>query len=305
MPCDNSDISIIADNGSFKKKDANGITLAANNMYPLDMKMTFDALNTPLTLEAKTAGAVVTFKASKDEAAKDIEYSTDGGTTWTSGNTGGDGVSVTLTNVGDKVMFRGTNDTYCVGAQYNNILCSADCYVYGNIMSLIDKDNFATNKELTATNTFLGLFKGNTYIYNHAIKTLELPATKLQVGCYNQMFYGCKALTTAPELPATTLTNSCYRQMFQHCTALQKAPKLPATSLPFHCYNQMFSDCTNLNEAWVKAAYTSQDEVCYNMFYGCAKNGDQLHTLEKNVSGWNGAGRDHRGNFTADGDWTD
>ena len=69
-------------------------------------------LKTPLTLEAAVAGAKVTFKADKADVEKDIEYSTDGGATWTSGNTGGSGVEVTLTNIGDKVMFRGDNSQY-------------------------------------------------------------------------------------------------------------------------------------------------------------------------------------------------
>ena len=312
MPCNNSDISIIADNGSFKKKDANGITLAANNMYPFDMKMTFDALNTPLTLEAAVAGAKVTFKVGDYPEPKDIEYSTDGGATWKAGNTGGDGVEVTLQNVGDKVMFRGNNSYYSkkegnTTPSQNTISCTADCYVYGNIMSLISKDNFATLKQLTETWTFNRLFFNNTHLKNHpnAAYTLELPATtltdycyrglfwgctslvtppalpatELQQSCYIFMFDGCSSLTTAPELPATTLAESCYQSMFTRCTSLETTPKLAATELAKDCYLYMFDGCTSLKEVWVKANYKADNGECTDMFKDCTNaTTNKFHT---------------------------
>ena len=270
-------------------------------------------LKTPLTLEAAMAGAKVTFKADKANVAKDIEYSTDGGATWTSGNTGGSGVEVTLTNIGDNVMFRGNNIQYGKDngsnpPSYNTISCTADCYVYGNIMSLIDKTGFATNKVLpTGTYTFYNLFKDNTYLKNHpdAAYTLELPATTLKEYCYRSMFSGCKALVTPPVLPATKLENSCYnamfrscssmvtppalpatelknncyQSMFDNCKSLETTPRLPATELKKGCYYSMFEGCTSLKEAWVKANVKVADYECYNMFYGCTNaSTSQFHT---------------------------
>ena len=88
----------------------------------------------PLTFEAKTAGAVVSFGRYYPDwpqpATVTIEYSKNGGewTTYTS--------SITLDNVGDKVSFRGDNTKY----NPNMFYCSDTCYIYGNIMSLINKD---------------------------------------------------------------------------------------------------------------------------------------------------------------------
>ena len=233
-----------------------------------------EMLTTPLTFEAKTAGAVITFKENHAAtgSAKDIEYSTDGGTTWTAGNTGGTGVSVTLTNVGDKVMFRGTNATYCVvgvGNYNNRFSCTEDCYIYGNIMSLINKDNFATNKEFTEKNALSHMFYNNTHIINHDTKTLELPATTLTQGCYWEMFDGCTGLTTAPKLPATTLADGCYQQMFEKCTALAAAPELPATTLKGACYYEMFVGCTALTTAPALPATTLAVRCYSEMFEGC------------------------------------
>ena len=223
----------------------------------------------PLTFEAKTAGAVVTFIASNVAIAKDIEYSTDGGATWTAGNTKNPGVSVTLTNVGDKVMFRGTNDSYADASYYNKFTCSADCYVYGNVMSLINKDNYATNKELTATYAFRYLFVNNDKIFSHDTKTLELPATTLTSDCYRYMFEHCTALTTAPELPATTLADNCYLAMFRYCDALTTAPALPATEMKNGCYSFMFSSCTALTTAPNLPATTLANSCYYRMFESC------------------------------------
>ena len=280
-------------------------------------------LKTPLTLEAAVAGAKVTFKADNANVAKDIEYSTDGGATWTSGNTGGSGVEVTLANIGDKVMFRGDNSQYGYDngtsqATHNSISCTADCYVYGNIMSLIDKTGFATNKVLpTGTYTFYNLFKDNTYLKNHpnAAYTLELPATTLKEYCYRSMFSGCKALVTPPVLPATKLENSCYstmfrscssmvtppalpatelknncyQSMFDNCTSLETTPRLPATELKNGCYYSMFEGCTSLKEAWVKANVKVADYECYNMFYGCTNaSTSQFHTGDSKAN-WTAA----------------
>ena len=62
-------------------------------------------LETPLTFEAAEAGAQVTFNIFTTVATNEVQYSTDGEhwSTYTSGT------AITLTNVGDKVMFRGTN----------------------------------------------------------------------------------------------------------------------------------------------------------------------------------------------------
>ena len=71
----------------------------------------------------------------------------------------------------------------------------------------------------------------------------ELPATKLAVSCYRQMFAGCKELTDIQGfvLPATTLEPECYFSMFYQCSSLTNSPVLPALTLVESCYETMFS----------------------------------------------------------------
>ena len=247
--------------------EKSGITLDNGKYYGFTVSM--DAAPTPfsepLTFEAKEAGATVTFTAGTS-ATNPIEYSTDG-ITWK--NFSG---SINLDNVGDKVSFRGDNAAYgSYSSSYSSLFsCTAGCYVYGNIMSLINSTGFATDTKLTAAYTFAFLFYGVNQIYSHPSKQLELPATDLTFSCYARMFLGCTKLTTAPELPATTLAAGVYSMMFYGCESLTKAPTtLPATSLTSRCYEQMFYSCTSLTTAPTLLATTLDYLSCSSMFAEC------------------------------------
>lgn len=129
--------------------------------------------------------------------------------------------------------------------------------VYGNIMSLLYGDNFASQTTLfNNAGIVLGrLFHNSTNLIN--AKNLILPATTLTTRCYSYpsyklqdyiggMFYGCSSLVSAPELPATTLAQRCYESMFYGCSSLISAPELPATTLTNNCYKEMFYGCSSL-----------------------------------------------------------
>ena len=222
----------------------------------------------PLTFEAMEAGATVKFKLySFIIGSGKVQYSIDEGDTWQ------DYTSeqlITLNNVGDMVQFKSTNITYYATDHYtsnsSSFTVSGNCYVYGNILSLV---NF--NKTLSGYDpTFYGLFYNCSTLHNHPINKLLLPATTLVESCYAFMFYGCTSLTQAPELPATELQESCYDQMFCKCTSLTTAPNLPATTLAKECYYYMFSECTNLTQAPTSLPATEMKESCYSgMFSEC------------------------------------
>ena len=217
----------------------------------------FDPYATPLTFQAMAAGVHITVPPNVWE----MYYSLNGGE-WTR-IIGG---SVYAENVGDKISFRGWNSSL----ENSYFDCSGDFSIYGNIMSLLDGDDYPTATTITATNAFLKLFKGNFSMYNHPFKKLVLPATTLSEGCYRSMFEECFNLTSAPELPATTLAASCYERMFSLCRNLTTPPKeLPATTLQTACCKEMFSDCHELTSA-PKLPATTLAESCYKrMFYQC------------------------------------
>ena len=195
----------------------------------------------PLTIEAITAGTIQVAQPKEG-----MQYSLNGGAK----------TAVTtdeiVLNAGDKVAFYGNGTTITsYGASSpsdcTQITGSGDgftCKVYGNIMSLVDEEGFATAKTLSGDYNFRYLFNNNTTLTDAS--GLLLPATQLAERCYQQMFMGCNALTAAPELPATQLAELCYYLMFMDCTALTASPVLPAETLVSNCYRQMFANCSKL-----------------------------------------------------------
>ncbi len=257
----------VADSGTFIGSNKAG--WASNSASGIPSGWTLADSSLPLTFKALEAGAQVNFTLSSGVTGP-VQYSTDG-STWTDYVSG---TPITLTNVGDIVMFRGDNAGYYVAANdRSNFKCSAPCSVYGNIMSLVSSTDFATATTLTADRAFSNLFQDNAYLRSDASKALVLPATTLADGCYRSMFQDCTSLSSAPALPATTLAESCYAFMFNDCTGLKSAPALPATTLAKNCYAYMFNYCRSLNDITCAATDISATECTLSWLDGVADSG--------------------------------
>lgn len=170
---------------------------------------------------------------------------------------------------GDKIWIC-ANGLNTIGGSLT-IKCNSDSYVYGNIMSLVKKDNYGSETELNKDSYFKQLFYENKYITNHPSEKLILPATTLTKDCYYEMFKGCSKLVTAPELPAKTMTEGCYHGMFDECSSLTRAPELPATTLANDCYCRMFANCSSLVSAPELPATQMKPMCYYCMFLNCSK----------------------------------
>ena len=192
-----------------------------------------------------------------------VQYSLDGGETWTSL---AEGKTVMLAHKGDKALLRGDNpkgfskDWY----QYSYFKMTGKVAASGSVMSLIDGTGLST--EIPDSSSLFGLFKDCKSL----TQAPELSATTLTKSCYDAMFSGCTSLTQAPALPATTLADYCYMDMFSGCTSLTQAPELPATTLTGYCYYEMFSGCTSLTQAPELPATTLATHCYYLMFSECA-----------------------------------
>ena len=238
---------------------------------------------TPLTFEAKADGFTVMLTSDLSPLPS-LQYRIDDGA-WTTYTCNAATPSV---NTGHTISFRGNNTGffYFDGVslpQLSNFSCSHDCYLYGNVMSLLSADGYTAATSVGAA-SFLGLFQYNYHIYSHDTKELVLPATMLADGCYSAMFYGCDALTRAPELPATTLASSCYLSMFVNCKALTRAPELPATTLADHCYESMFYGCSSLNSITCLATDITASDCTNNWLDGVAATG--TFTAHDSSVGW-------------------
>jgi hypothetical protein len=241
--------------------------MQAGKFYCPTFSMTFAANACPLTFEAIASGTI----SFKNNASGSVYYSIDGGgrVEIQSGSTG---TTPTLT-AGQKVCFYGDNSTYA--SPRPAFTFSDNCFIYGNIMSLVSSTDFADLTELTNTDgrNFAYMFKNCYRLKNHPNKKLVLPATKLQQLCYNEMFYGCSGLTEAPELPATTICYGCYCEMFVNCYSLTKAPDLPATTLYRFCYQYMFQGCRSLNSVKCFATDLSPEGCTEDWLNGVSSTG--------------------------------
>lgn len=229
-----------------------------------------------------------------------IEYKVADGD-WTSASSATISISA---EAGEKVWFRGENETYTGGNGDDGYIptvfsCGGgDFYLSGNLMSLICGDDYASCTGLTGEFAFFKLFDGNNHLLNHPERDIELPATGLSPSCYRNMFYGCGGLTRAPQLPARVLTEACYASMFAYCTSLktfpemaaeemdymsctwmmmgsgiEEAPELPAMKLAESCYQFMFMECPNLRKAMPTLPATELAPKCYS---GMFQRSDKL-----------------------------
>lgn len=241
-------------------------------------------LATPLTIEAKAEnGATVKLrKYDASLALKTIKYKKSTETSWSDyAFNGKDGTVISL-NKGESVSFWSNNAALAQAPSlfiiYSSFVISDECYVYGNVMSMIDDQEgataenpkFSTDEEIGASYAFYYLFRNCQTILNHESKELVLPATKLASHCYQYMFYRCTSLTKAPELKAETLEDNCYRSMFSSCSSLTKAPDLKAKTLKDYCYASMFNGCEKLTKAPEIAAETVAPYCCQTMFAWCS-----------------------------------
>ena len=245
------------ENTSITRRSGTVTFSAGGNSYIVNVTQTGIGTNKNyLTFEALENS---TFTFSRN----DLQYSLDGGTTWT---TLPAGTASPTVQAGERIMWKAEltpNSSNGIGTFSSTGKFNAE----GNIMSLLYGDDFVGQTSLSDKSwAFYRLFYC-TWIVNAG--NLVLPATTLAVRCYYEMFKSCSNLTSAPELPATTLASNCYGYMFEGCTSLTTAPELPATTLTGHCYEEMFCGCTSLTTAPELPATTLANS-CYNsMFSSC------------------------------------
>ena len=191
---------------------------------------------------------------------------------------------------GNEVRFYG-NGTNIKDYSSTNIVSTNNVDLSGNIMSLVDEENFATITTMEGA-SFAGLFAGNkdligdegTFIINAS--GLLLPATTLSENCYSRMFAGCSLLTDTPvELPALTLAPGCYSNMFEGCDKLSDAPHLPATELLVdRCYKKMFYQCGTLQNVTCLATTITGSDCTTDWLYEV--NNPGTFTKAKGASCW-------------------
>lgn len=240
------------------------------NKNPLEEYLTFEILS----------GGTMYWKKAGQSSYWDgvsIEYSKNNGETWTSIMSSSAGTTFQVSS-GDVILFRGNNSRYStIDSIYSNDSCifsaatGVKFNIRGNIMSLINSENFSTLNTLPTSCTFSRMFDGCEGLIDAG--GLLLPATATTINCYSTMFYDCKNMIAAPKLPATTMAVNCYWRMFLNCTSLTTAPVLLARELEQSCYQYMFNGCSNLSRITCLATDMSATDCLKNWVYGVAASG--------------------------------
>lgn len=191
----------------------------------------------------------------------------------------------------DKVQFYGNSKNY----SNTRIVSTDNVDLSGNIMSLVDEENFATITTMEGA-SFAGLFAGKDYPGGTSIidvSSLLLPATTLSKNCYSGMFAGCSKLSGGPaELPALTLAPGCYSNMFKGCGEIMWATALvlPATELVDSCYLNMFDGCGNLYKLTCLATTINGTNCTTNWLKEVSNNnpdgGKPIFTKAKGATCW-------------------
>lgn len=230
-----------------------------------------------------------------------LEYSTDKDT-WSSYTVGD---TLTLSNIGDKIYFRGQNSTFCQNYQnYYNFTMTGETEIGGRLLSLTSKN---TLNNYVNAGAFYNLFKNcvklktaQNLIISEASQIdrygcanlfegcsgLTTPPTTINTsfgeGACQAMFYNCASLSSIPELPRISLAERCYFNMFGNCTSLSSVPELPATSPSPNCYTYMFDGCTSLTGIIIKLGYLTTG-CCTRMLSNCSS----LSSVTVSFTDWN------------------
>ncbi len=257
-------------------------------------------LSQELTLRANETTTVYLTKTSSSPSVSFanlfLQYSTDEGETWETFTASAAGSKITI-DAGNTMRLRRNpaNGINTNGFGYNSktfydyrwyFVTTGDFSVEGNVMSLIDGENFATNTTIPAYCCFNCLFLNNAALTN--IDNIRLPATVLKNYCYRAMFQGTGVTDISSlSLPEPeTVASYSYNQMFKNCTSLSSLSgfRVPSNLGTYACLN-MFQSCTGLTDlVGIDFAADTLNNYCYQlMFQACTGLTSVMDTFRVSV----------------------
>ena len=192
------------------------------------------------TIESLEDGNEIKMQRSESPNNPILSYSLDDGETWTTTTISGK-VTFGTINTGQKIIFKGNNTRLSVSYNsYNYFNATKQFKVYGNVMSLLNGDDFKTNYEFdnSTDNHCAGILRS---LYLVDASNLILPALTIYSSSYNGMFRGATALQYGPKMLATTPTGKeCCSSMFEGCINLEEPIEINFTTLSQQCCMRMF-----------------------------------------------------------------
>lgn len=257
--------------GVVRQDEEDSLT-AYNRFYDTDIT---DYLSeTPFTIGILSAGNF-TVRSNNAAWSKTVEYQKNDGN-WTSINITTAATSLSVVP-GDKISFRGDNDTYAEWNSNGVYQCTFGSYesgttcrfiAYGNVMSLISKSSFSTLSQFTSPGVFGYMFSCAYYLEDAS--GLILPSTNLTNLCYNHMFNATGIKYPPKLLPAKRVAQSAYGGMFTLSSNLIEPPEIQALSVLSNGCSEMFYNCSSLKKAPSLIAQNVGTNGYWKMFNGCS-----------------------------------
>lgn len=205
-----------------------------------------------------------------------VEYSIDGGSTWTkTNNVASTEVVITTPTIsaGGKVFWRGSGQCYGNSTSAYSMFSSTGLFdASGNLMSLVNPNDFKSIVTHNYNHCFYRLFY-NSLIVN--AENLIMPVTTMRLYYYADMFRGCAELLTPPQMPSEQVVfangaNNAYGNMFRDCSKLIIAPNVNVDSTRNTGLESMFYNCYSLLYApLVKVGIIGTNGIRF-MFYNCS-----------------------------------
>lgn len=216
-------------------------------------------------------GGTVTLTRVGSPTTVTLEYTLDGGSTWTTWTESGTMRTLTL-QAGETVYIRNTSDTstgFSTGASsYYNFGFSDNVDAKGNVNSLVCKN---PDDAVVSDRIYESLFKDCSTLQT---AEMELPFMSVLNNSYHNMFRNCTALVYPPALPATSISISSYFTMFYGCSSLVETPVLPAETLFDYSYYNMFANCSSLKKVTLHATDITAPYCLTNWLGGVSATGD-------------------------------
>ena len=290
----------------------------------------------PLTFEATKDGVTVMLKFS-DNAKPDykkVEYSLDEGATWTALSSKEQ--AITLAKKGDKVMFRGDNPTYNGDAQFvieqaksnaramtRSGIHDIHALAIGNLMSMVQINDFSNIPELKGAHTFKALLKDAPIDAKSldGLNKLVMTASQLTEGSLESLLEGTP-ITVAPVLSITQLVTDCLKNMCKGCSYLEEVDlsfeSLAPGSTLVDCMDGMLKDASTSSDKQLTLTVNlstgaTLDYVDLAVAAGAdvvtiiSSNDEYAHVIVKDAAGvvhdtyTDEAGNDHDSYIDADG----
>lgn len=220
----------VASEGEFKQP-TNISNEFGVNAIPTGWTTTIDYSQMYFTIESLQDSNEIKMQRYHSPNNPTLSYSLDDGETWTTATISGTKSFGTI-NTGQKIIFKGSNTRFATAWDaYNYFTATKQFKVYGNVMSLLNGDDFINNSEFDSSTTYhcVGLLRTTLLV---DASNMILPATTLYESSYNGMFRGATNLVYGPKLlPALDVPHDAYSSMFEGCTSLVEAPEIMATTV--------------------------------------------------------------------------